>query len=169
MATRQTPSTDRVAAVVAWGAIVSAAALVVVMLVMAQDDPTRDTTVGTTTVSPSGDTTTYQRRAEPLPGPEPGGAPQVLLAADDILTAYNQRDSAPLRAWACNRTTVTDDLFAGFSDTVTFARDGAPRIVAFTAAVPFVVSDDGKQRSGAMRLRWDGNRWCFVTAVSEPD
>ncbi len=152
---------------VAWGAIASAAALVVVMLVMARDDDSgRDATASQRTTSALADNTSFQPSTPPR-GPEPGGEPQVRAAADDILTAYNERDSAPLRAWACDRTTVTDDLFAGFSETVSFTRHGAPTIVGFTAEVPFVVSDDDRQRTGAMRLRWDGNRWCFVTAVSE--
>lgn len=167
MTTRRTPSSDSVAAVVAWGAIVSAAALVVVMLVMAQNDGSgRDAAASQRTTSALPATTSFQPNTPPR-GHEAGGEPRVLAAADDILTAYNERDSAPLRAWACDRTTVTDDLFTGFSETVRFARDGAPTIVGFMADVPFVVSDDGGQRTGAMRLRWDGNRWCFVTAVSE--
>lgn len=166
MTDRRTPSSDRVAAVVAWGAIVSAVALVVVMLVMAwQDRQARDASAGPSTTS--ADTTSYQQGASPPPGPEPGGAQQVVAAAEQILTAYNERDSAPLRAWACDRTTVTNDLFAGFSDTVRFTRGGTPRIVGFTAEVPFVVRDEDRQRTGAMRLRWDGQRWCFVSAASE--
>ncbi len=168
MTERRTPSNDRVAAVVAWGAIVSAVALVVVMLVMAwQDRQARDAAASPSTTSGLADTTSFQQGASPPPGPEPGGTQQVVAAAEQILTAYNDRDSAPLRAWACDRTTVTDDLFAGFSDTVRFTRDGAPRIVGFTAEVPFVVRDEDRQRTGAMRLRWDGQRWCFVSAVSE--
>ncbi|GAA5103454.1 hypothetical protein GCM10025762_04130 [Haloechinothrix salitolerans] len=170
MTMRRTPSDDRVAAVVAWGAIISAATLVVVMLFMARDnDPARDAATGQRSASALADSTSFQDGATRPPTPGPGGAPQVRAAADRILTAYNERDSAPLRAWACDRTAITDDLFTGFSETVRFARDGAPRIVGFTAEVPFVVSDSDKRRTGAMRLRWDGQRWCFVTAVSKPD
>ncbi|MPY98960.1 MAG: hypothetical protein GEU97_13350 [Actinophytocola sp.] len=170
MTDRQTSSNDRVAAVVAWGAIVSAVALVVVMLVMAwrdQHDKAPDAAASPNTTNALADST-FPPNASPPPGQEPGGATQVIAAVEQILAAYNDRDSAPLRAWACDGTTVTDDLFAGFSETVRFTRDGAPRIVGFTAEVPFAVRDEDRQGTGAMRLRWDGQRWCFVTAVSEP-
>ncbi len=169
MTDRKAPSNDRVAAFVAWGAIASAVALVVVMLVMAwqdqQHDRASDAAASPNATNALADSTSFPSNASPPPRPEPGGATQVIAAAEQILTAYNDRDSAPLRAWACDRTTVTDDLFAGFSETVRFTRNGAPRIVGFTAEVPFAVTDQDRQRTGAMRLRWDGQRWCFVTAA----
>lgn len=159
---------ERAAGVVAWGAVVAAVALIVVMLATDGDEQPADT--ATRTIPAEARTESPVRQREPMrPGPEPGGAPKALAAAEQILDAYNQRDSAPLRAWACDHTTVSDDLFDGFSATVTFATSGDPDVIGFDAEVPFLVQDDGRQRAGAMRLRWDGNRWCFVTAVAKPD
>lgn len=160
------PTSERIANVVAWGTVVAAVGLIAAMVVTGDDERPRNTGQPQASKFRSD---TSMRRLPALPGPEPGGAPKAVAAADDILRAYNQRNIVPLRAMACQLTTVSGHLFDSFSDTVRFSRDGKPRVIGFTVEVPFRVSEDGQHRHGAMRLRWDGNRWCFVTAVSKSD
>lgn len=99
--------------------------------------------------------------------PRPSGRDEIRTAAQAVISGFNDRDTAALRASSCESSSITDDFFAEVPESVRFSLEKAMTVTGSSATVGYrITSESGSvTHDGSMRLTWNGARWCLDYAT----
>lgn len=157
-------------------ALIIAAALIMmllvsgllVMLMNGGDDQSASPALPATPSSPTSSPRVTTTEAPPASSrPRPSGRDEIRTAAQAVISGFNDRDSAALRASSCESSSITEDFFDEVPVSVRFSLDKKMTVAGRSATVGYrITSESGSvTHDGSMHLAWNGARWCLDYAT----